>query len=180
MVWEVRLENKAETGPWGLTTQAGKFWGAICWFLSRRLLWLDPCWGSSTEDGGRTLAPSECDSGRSALHPPTSSAGPWERNAKGGRGQGKELLDLSKTLQSLLSWAQQRKINHLSNGRGQALLCDCLIRCKITPQVRFLGGPQGSNPTASDKSNWNLDQNENRKDTKAFHQPLLPSSYQFE
>lgn len=83
--------------------------------------------------------------------------------------RGKSCLTSQITFQSLLSWVQQRKINHLSNGRGQGLLHDCLIRYKITPQVWLLGGPQGSNPTASDQTRIN--ETLLRKDIKVFLPP---------
>lgn len=118
----------------------------------------DPCWGSSTEDRGMVLAPLERHPGRTPFHPPSSILRPPERRARGPKqcedmtgGQGRSSLPSPWLCRLNLSWAQQRKINHSSNGRSQGWPRDCLIRCKITPQVWLLD-PKGSNPTASDQT----------------------------
>lgn len=99
-------------------------------------------WQAGTMDGiGITPVTGEC---HTADHPASiqicgSTSPPRGHRRLGARdltgGKGRSSLTSEATLQSLLSRAQQRKINHLSRSRGQGLLHDCLIRCKITPQA---------------------------------------------
>lgn len=82
---KVREQNRNST----LRTDSTNWkvlWSCLLIF-SRRMLRSEPCEGSSNEDRGIILAPSEGHSGR-PLHPPTSTAGSPERGAKGDRGLG--------------------------------------------------------------------------------------------
>lgn len=104
--------------------------------LSRGVMPLGLCWGGWTEDGvqallnatlGDHLTPT-----RTYCRVPREKCR-WRRGVGG-----HEELTSQMTLQSPLSWAEQRKINPPSNGRDQGLLHGCLIRCAITPQVWLL------------------------------------------
>lgn len=100
-----------------------------------------PCQAGTMEGTGITLSATEC---HTKDHPALtqicrSTSPPRGHRRQRGRdltgGKGRSSLTPEMTLQSRLSWAQHRKINHPSWSRGQGLLHDCLIRCKITPQA---------------------------------------------
>lgn len=145
-----------EVRPWGATMRARKFCGVIFWFS------VEECWDQTHVEEARqrtegmVLAPLESTLGD---HPSPTLIYCWasrekaqRRRGKGGGGAREGVACLLQWLCRLcFSWAQQRKINHSSNGRGQGWPCDCLIRGKITPQV-WLPDPWGSSPTASEQT----------------------------
>lgn len=144
-----------EVRPWGATMRARKFCGVIFWFSVEEWWYQTHVEEARQRTEGMVLAPLESTLGdhpstHPHLLPGLQREGPEEAGEGGVAREGVACL-LQWLCRLYFSWAQQRKINHSSNGRGHGWPRDCLIRCKITPQV-WLPDPRGSSPTASDQT----------------------------
>lgn len=89
--WICSLRSEVREQNWNSTLRTDSTNWKVLWncllIFSRRVLWSEPCEGSSNEDRSIILASLECHSGR-PINLPTSIAGYPGRGDKGGRGLG--------------------------------------------------------------------------------------------